>query len=125
MHAEFVDALEEPSAKIAATNFDLDQAVEKKQFRGDLLARVNEITMGLPPLRDRREDILTLARESLVSIGRLAAFMSATSCGLTTIDSWRRDPNSIWNWPSGMTANSSCDRPSTEPRLALTPTTRK
>ena len=46
--------------------------------------------------------------------------------GLTReIESDRRDPNIIWNWPSGITANSSCDWPSTEPFFALTPTTRK
>ena len=33
------------------------------------------------------------------------------------IDSGGREPNIIWNWPSGMTANSSCDWPSSEPRL--------
>ena len=65
------------------------------------------------------------APRSATVASSIAAFMSATSRGLTVIDSWRRDPNSIWNWPSGITANSSCDWPSTEPRLALTPTTRK
>lgn len=42
---------------IAATNIDLKQAVENRQFRDDLYYRLNVITVPLPPLRDRREDV--------------------------------------------------------------------
>lgn len=42
---------------IATSNRDLEQAVEKGTFRSDLFFRLNVITVSLPPLRERREDI--------------------------------------------------------------------
>jgi two-component system, NtrC family, response regulator HydG len=42
---------------ITATNRDLEELIEKKQFRQDLLFRINVIPIHLPPLRDRKEDI--------------------------------------------------------------------
>lgn len=45
---------------IAATNVDLTQAVKEKKFRLDLFYRLNIINIEMPPLRDRKEDIVEL-----------------------------------------------------------------
>ena len=50
---------------VAATHRDLDAFVAEGKFRGDLLARIREVPMGLPALRHRREDIYPLVRHFL------------------------------------------------------------
>ena len=46
---------------VSATNEDLEQAIEKGTFRQDLFHRINEFTLRMPELKDRREDILHFA----------------------------------------------------------------
>jgi len=53
---------------VAATNRDLRKEIEKGTFREDLYHRLSEITITVPPLRQRREDIADLAKHFL---GRL------------------------------------------------------
>ena len=50
---------------IAATNSDLENAVKQGRFREDLYFRLNVLRIGLPPLRDRGNDIVLLARSFL------------------------------------------------------------
>ena len=54
---------------VAATNRDLDDAVKAGTFREDFYYRLNVFAVHLPPLRDRREDILPLADRFLSSRG--------------------------------------------------------
>jgi Nif-specific regulatory protein len=57
---------------IAATNQNLAEMVRHKKFRQDLYFRLNVVTIDLPPLRDRPEDILVLAEFFLVEFSKKA-----------------------------------------------------
>ena len=55
---------------IAATNRDLEARVSRGEFRKDLFYRLNVVTLRVPPLRDRVEDIPMLARHFLAQFAR-------------------------------------------------------
>ena len=55
---------------IAATNRDLEPMVEEKQFRSDLFYRLNVIPIKIPPLRQRKEDIIPLTLHFLNKFNR-------------------------------------------------------
>lgn len=56
---------------MALTNANLPRAVEKGTFREDLFFRLNVLTIVVPPLRERREDILPLSEYFLTQLGRI------------------------------------------------------
>ncbi len=51
---------------IAAANKDLQREVEKKNFRSDLFFRLKAVTLYIPPLRERKEDIIPLAEHFMM-----------------------------------------------------------
>ena len=55
---------------VAATNRDLQKAIQLGQFREDLFYRLNVFAINLPPLRDRKDDVLPLSEAFLGEIGR-------------------------------------------------------
>jgi len=55
---------------VTASNKNLEKLVEEEKFRQDLFFRINGITIPLPPLRDRREDIPLLVNYLLKKISR-------------------------------------------------------
>lgn len=56
-----LDSIKVDIRLIAATNIDLERAIETKEFRQDLFYRLNVITIKIPPLRERKQDIKLLA----------------------------------------------------------------
>jgi transcriptional regulator with PAS, ATPase and Fis domain len=62
---------------LAATNHNLEEMLEQNRFREDLFYRLNVITLHIPPLRERTEDILPIAQHLLKRI--------AQDAGLTEI----------------------------------------
>jgi transcriptional regulator with GAF, ATPase, and Fis domain len=55
---------------VAASNRNLDEEIKRGTFREDLYYRLNVVTLKLPPLRDRGEDILVMAKYFLAKYGR-------------------------------------------------------
>ncbi|MFW6297314.1 MAG: sigma-54 interaction domain-containing protein [Desulfosalsimonas sp.] len=56
---------------VAATNRDLEKAVENGEFRQDLFYRINVIRIDIPPLRERKEDIPLLADHFVQRFNRI------------------------------------------------------
>jgi len=58
---------------VASTNKDIERAIKEGKFREDLYDRLNVVALRIPPLRDRREDILLLANYFLKKFNKDAA----------------------------------------------------
>jgi NtrC-family two-component system response regulator AlgB len=81
---------------IAATNRNLEQQVQKGIFREDLFYRLNVIDLQLPPLRERPEDILRLAR-------RFLAFYAKSARRQTpTLSKAAEDSLTAYSWPGNV-----------------------
>ena len=81
---------------IAATNRDLEGMVRDRSFRKDLFYRLRVVPIEVPSLRDRREDILPLAREF---IGHACGEHACGPCSLT---SEALDLLLAYDWPGNV-----------------------
>ncbi|WP_302976554.1 sigma-54-dependent transcriptional regulator [Paraprevotella clara] len=81
---------------IAATNEDLNKAVEEKRFRRDLYYRIREFVVELPPLRKCREDILPLAE---FFIGEINAELKKSVSGF---DTEAKKLLALYHWPGNV-----------------------
>ncbi|MDO9358741.1 MAG: sigma 54-interacting transcriptional regulator [Polaromonas sp.] len=86
---------------LSATHRDLDQAMAEGQFRTDLYYRLNVVTLTLPTLAERREDIALLANHFLVKLAvkygkRLSGFAPEALKALTTA-AWPGNVRQLYN----------------------------
>jgi Nif-specific regulatory protein len=76
---------------IAATNKNLEEAIEASEFRQDLYYRLNVVSLEMPPLRERREDIMLIANYFADKYGtrcnrKLRGFSAAARACLTAYE---------------------------------------
>ena len=81
---------------IAATNRNLERAVENNEFREDLYWRLNVVTINLPPLRERRQDL------PLLMDYFLDRFQSEMRLGVKSISPEARDLLLSYGWPGNV-----------------------
>ena len=81
---------------LAATNRDLDEAVQAGRFRADLFYRLNVIRIVLPPLRDRQEDVPALAQHFM------ARYAAETKRPVRRITVEAMDLLKRYHWPGNV-----------------------
>jgi two-component system response regulator AtoC len=86
------EALKMEARVIALTNVDLPEAVKTGTFREDLYFRLNVLMMHVPPLRERRADILPLAEHLLETLravhGKRAIRLGESAARALTVYTW-------------------------------------
>ena len=81
---------------VAATNRDLEQMMENREFRSDLYYRLNVFPIRIPPLRERPEDIPLLVRYFTQKYGRLM------NKQIESIPAASMRKLSSWHWPGNI-----------------------
>src|SRR5713101_7869852 len=81
---------------VAATNRDLEQMMENREFRSDLYYRLNVFPIRIPPLRERPDDIPLLVRYFTQKYGRLM------NKDIQTIPAAALRKLSSWHWPGNI-----------------------
>lgn len=100
---------------ICATNRNLQEMADRGEFREDLLYRINTIHIEIPPLRERKEDIVPLAERFIARFCKqYDKRRSASACRPKT--NWRLIPgtgiSANWNMPSKRQSSSAKAPPS-------------
>ena len=81
---------------VAATNRELEEEIRRGNFRSDLFYRLNVIAVNLPPLRERRDDLLLLIESFL---GQLA---SDSESAQRALSSEALDAVMVYEWPGNV-----------------------
>ena len=87
---------------IAATNANLENLMEKNNFREDLYYRLNVFSIFLPPLRDRKSDILLLADHFMLKYGR------ESGKSISRISTPAIDMLMAYHWPGNVRELENC-----------------
>ena len=81
---------------IAATNRDLEEEIRRGNFRSDLFYRLNVIAINLPPLRERRDDLLLLIESFLQSLAQ------ESGAEAKALSSEALDAVMVYEWPGNV-----------------------
>lgn len=81
---------------VAATNANLHELIEQKRFREDLFYRLNVATLRVPPLRERREEILPFVDHFL------AVFCTRHNRPLLRVSDEAKEYLVLYNWPGNI-----------------------
>ena len=81
---------------VASTNKNLEKEVEEGNFREDLYYRLNAITIKIPPLRNRIEDVIPLAEHFLNKYGQ------ELGVGTRTLSDEAKETITSYNWPGNV-----------------------
>ena len=81
---------------ISATNANIEQKIVDKEFREDLYYRLNTIPIKIPPLRERRDEILDIAEEYLKAVCAKYSFASKT------FSKKAKEELLSYNWPGNI-----------------------
>jgi two-component system response regulator HydG len=81
---------------IAATNRDLEEEIRRGNFRPDLFYRLNVININLPPLRDRRDDLVLLIEAFFQNLSQ------ETSTDVKALAPEALDAVMVYEWPGNV-----------------------
>jgi DNA-binding NtrC family response regulator len=81
---------------IAATNRDLEEEIRRGNFRSDLFYRLNVIAINLPPLRERRDDLLLLIESFLQALAQ------ESGAEAKALSSEALDAVMVYEWPGNV-----------------------
>ena len=113
---------------VGATNQDIQELVHQGRFRDDLLYRINTVTLRVPPLRERKEDLPKLAEHILSTLripGTTTRTLSPEAIQTLTTYSWPGNIRELRNVIEGIVLMSQGTGPiGQEDVLALLPKTR-
>jgi two-component system response regulator HydG len=87
---------------LAATNRDLESAVDDRRFREDLFYRINVIHVQLPPLRARGNDVLILAQQFIES------FAALSDKKVTGLSAPAAEKLTAYHWPGNVREVKNC-----------------
>lgn len=109
---------------MAATNVDLLHSVQKKEFRNDLYYRLNVLSIEIPPLRERKSDIMLLVNHFIDSIshmlGKTIDGITAEAEGLLYAYDWPgniRELENVIERAVNLTAESTIDTDALPPAI--------